>query len=55
MGAALLTPDEIGTEDLLTLYERLVGKLDERGRQRLLQAAYDRGWDRTWSDVALAT
>jgi hypothetical protein len=50
-------PDSIstlGTSAVLALHDRLIGRLDRRARTRLLRAARERGWDRTWDDGPLA-
>lgn len=46
--------DTLGTKALLDLHDRFIGRLDGRARQRVLQAARERGWDRTWDDGPLA-
>jgi hypothetical protein len=34
------------TPEILALHERLFGRLDPRTKQRIVQAARNRGWDR---------
>lgn len=40
------------TEHLLIVYERLFAPLEARSKQRILEAARARGWDRTWEERA---
>jgi hypothetical protein len=44
----------LGTEAVLALHDRFIGKVEGRTRQRILQAARERGWDRTWDDGPFA-
>jgi hypothetical protein len=53
-GRQLDSLDTLGTEAVLALHDRFIGKVEGRTRQRILQAARDRGWDRTWDDGPLA-
>ena len=40
------------TEHLLIVYERLFGPLEPKGKQRILEAARTRSWDRAWQERA---
>ena len=44
----------MATSSVLALHDRLIGRLDRRARARLLRAALERGWDRTWDDGPFA-
>jgi hypothetical protein len=46
--------DTLGTEAVLALHDRFIWKVEGRARQRILQAARERGWDRSWDDGPLA-
>jgi len=40
----------LATSTILSLHDRLFGPLDRRTRARVLRAARERGWDRSWDD-----
>jgi hypothetical protein len=40
------------TEHLLVVYERLFGRLEPKSKQRIIDAARTRGWDRDWEHRA---
>lgn len=42
------------TEQLISLHERHFGPLDARSKQRIVDGARMRGWDRTWEMDGLA-
>jgi hypothetical protein len=47
-------PEQLSTEELLTLHERLCAPLDPAARTRIVDAAARRGWDGGWSMDGLA-
>ena len=47
-------PEQLSTEELLTLHERLCAPLDPAARTRIVDAAARRGWDRGWGLDGLA-
>jgi hypothetical protein len=47
-------PEQLSTDELLTLHERLCAPLDPAARTRIADAAAQRGWDRTWGLDQLA-
>jgi hypothetical protein len=49
----LASLEDLKTTQIIALHERIFGPLHPCARQRIAQAASDRGWDRTWEDVAL--
>jgi len=44
--------DLLSTEQVLTLYERLFGKLDGVARRRIADTAQRNGWDKSWANAA---
>jgi len=46
--------DALTTPQLLALYERIFGKLDPLTNRRMVATAREHGWDRSWSDDAIA-
>lgn len=44
----------LATSAILALHDRLIGRLDRKTRARVLHAARERGWDRTWDDGPIA-
>jgi len=44
----------LATSAILSLHDRLIGRLDRPTRARVLRAARERGWDRSWDDGPLA-
>jgi hypothetical protein len=49
----LASLEDLKTIQIIALHEGIFGPLHPRAKQRIAQAASDRGWDRTWEDVAL--
>jgi hypothetical protein len=46
--------DEMPTEQLIALHEDNFGRLDTRTKERIVDGARLRGWDRTWEMDGLA-
>jgi hypothetical protein len=46
--------DASSTEEVLRIYERVIGPLAPQSKRRMVKEARLRGWDRSWSDVELA-
>ena len=42
------------TEEVLRMYERVIGPLAPQSKQRIVKTARLHGWDRSWNDVELA-
>ncbi len=49
-----LDVERLSTAHLLRLHERYFGRLDAHGKQRIVDAAVLRGWDRAWDLDGLA-
>jgi hypothetical protein len=47
-------PEQLSTEELVKLHERLCAPLDAAARSRIIDAAHRRGWDRGWGLEGLA-
>lgn len=46
--------ESLSTAQLLALHERYFGVVHPKSKQRILAAALERGWDRTWDYAPLA-
>lgn len=46
--------DALSTEQLIALHERHFGPLEQRSKERIIDGARMRGWDRTWEMDGLA-
>jgi hypothetical protein len=46
--------DALSTEQLIALHERHFGPLEQRSKERIVDSARLRGWDRTWEMDGLA-
>ena len=49
-----LDPEQLSTEQVVELHERLCAPLDAATRSRIVDTAYRRGWDRPWDMDGLA-
>jgi hypothetical protein len=49
-----LEPEQLSTEQIVELHERLYAPLDAAARARIVAAAHLRGWDRPWAMDGLA-
>jgi uncharacterized membrane protein YcjF (UPF0283 family) len=49
-----LDPEQLSTEQVVELHERLYAPLDAAARSRIVDAAHRRGWDRPWDMDGLA-
>jgi hypothetical protein len=49
-----LDPEQLSTEQVVELHERLCAPLDAAARSRIVDTAYRRGWDRPWDIDGLA-
>jgi hypothetical protein len=49
-----LVTDSLTTEQLLHLHERHFARLDARSKERIIDGARMRGWDRSWGLDGLA-
>ena len=49
-----LDPEQLSTEQVVELHERLCAPLDAAARSRIVAAAHRRGWDRPWEMDGLA-
>ena len=49
-----LDPEQLSTEQVVELHERLCAPLDAAARSRIVDAAHRRGWDRPWDMDGLA-
>jgi hypothetical protein len=47
-------PEQLSTEEVIDLHERLCAPLDAAARSRIIDSAYRRGWDRGWGMDGLA-
>jgi hypothetical protein len=47
-------PEQLSTEQVVELRERLCAPLDAAARSRIVDTAYRRGWDRPWDMDGLA-
>jgi len=53
-GPSRLDPEQLSTEQLVELHERLCAPLDAVARSRIVAAAYRHGWDRRRDMYVLA-
>jgi uncharacterized membrane protein YcjF (UPF0283 family) len=49
-----LDPEQLSTEQVVELHERLCAPLDAEARSRIVATAHRRGWDRRWDMDGLA-
>jgi hypothetical protein len=49
-----LDPEQLSTEQVVALHERLCAPLDAAARSRIVATALRRGWDRRWDMDGLA-
>jgi hypothetical protein len=47
-------PEQLSTEEVIELHERLCAPLDAAARSRIIDAAHRHGWDRGWGPEGLA-